>query len=184
MSQPLARPRLADVVYRLYDRPLHPELFTALATRRVNRDGFHLTVQITPTGHTLEWCRGDTHLLEVLATQDQELPEAGRQLAFRFAGASRGKCRIGTAINYQVNLQAEFLAPEVFLHVHEELAHDGPRRGLVFHFRPHNRLGLTPLGLVSVETIPTGLAIACFHTFPEEFAIIRTQSLIEPIPAD
>lgn len=181
MSQPIARPRLADVVYRLYDRPLHPELLEPLAIRRVTRDDYSLTVQITPTGHTLDWCRGDAHLFEVLATQNQELPETGRRLAFRFGGESRGKCRIGSTIDYQVNLQTEFLAPEVFVHVHEELAHDGPRRGLVFHFRPNNRLGLTPLGLISVEALPTGLAIACFHTFPDEFAIIRTQSLIEPI---
>jgi hypothetical protein len=68
----------------------------------------------------------------------------------------------------------------VFLHVHEELAADGARRGLLFHFRPQHRLGLTPLGFVTVDAIPTGLSIAAFHTFPDEFAVVKTQSLIEP----
>ena len=26
---------------------------------------------------------------------------------------------------------------------------------------------------------PTGLAVATFHTFPDEFAVLKTQSLIE-----
>ena len=104
---------------------------------------------------------------------------SGRRLAYRFEAERRGRCDVAD-VRYQVGLQVEVLPPEVFLHVHEELAADGARRGLLFHFRPHHRLGLTPLGFVTAELLPTGLAVAAFHTFPDEFAIVKTQSLIEP----
>ena len=180
MSRPITRPRLDDLVFRLYDRPVHPELFDTLAERRVRRDGYTLTVRITPTGHVLHWTRDDRHVVEVTATADQTLPDAGRRLAYRFQGECRGRCRIGDDVDYQVCVQAELLAPEVFLRVHEDLAADGGRRGMLFHFRPNHRLGLTPLGIVTVEALPSGLSVSSFHTYPDEFAVIKTQSLIEP----
>jgi hypothetical protein len=180
MNEPVTRPRVADLIFRLYDRPVHPELFDTLAARRVSWDGYGLAVRITPTGHVLEWRRGDASLTEVTTTADHPLPAAGRRLAYRFEAERRGRCDVA-GVRYQVGLQVEVLPPEVFLHVHEELAADGARRGLLFHFRPHHRLGLTPLGFVTAEVIPTGLAVAAFHTFPDEFAVVKTQSLIEPL---
>ncbi|HVK16705.1 MAG TPA: DUF2617 family protein [Fimbriiglobus sp.] len=181
MSQPIVRPRVADLVFRVYDRPLHPELVETLAVRQVRRDGSVLTVRVTPTGHVLEWVRGNACVTEVTTTADCELPETGRRLAHRLGpGQQQGHCAVGDGVRYQVSTDAEVLPPEVYVHVHEELAADGARRGLLFHFRPHHRLGLTPLGFVAVEVLPSGLSVAAFHTFPDEFTVVKTQSLIEP----
>jgi hypothetical protein len=179
MDRFLDRPRVADLIFRLYDRPVHPELFDARAVRHVRRDDYALTVRLTPTGHVLEWHRADAHLVEVTATAEQDLPAGGR-LSHRFVGERRGRVRVGVGVRYEMGLQAEVLPPEVFLHVHDELAAEGARRGLLFHLPPRHRLGLTPLGLVTVDPLPSGLAVATFHTFPDEFAVVKTQSLIEP----
>lgn len=181
MNFPFTRPRVADLVFRVYDRPLHPELFETLASRRVARDGYTVSVRVTPTGHVLEWSRGEAVLSEVTASTDLLLPDCGRRLAHKFRGEQRGRCEIAPGVRYQVSLQAESMQPEVFLRVHEELAADGARRGVLFHFRPHHRLGLTPLGLVTAESVRGGLSVVAFHTFPDEFAVIKTQSLIEAI---
>src|SRR5207248_7781996 len=122
---------------------------------------------------------GDVHLVEVTAAAGQELPGGGR-LTHRFVGERRGRLRVGGGVRYEMGLQAEVLPPEVFLHVHDELAAEGAKRGVVYHLPPRHRLGLTPLGLVTVDALPTGLAVATFHTFPDEFAVVKTQSLIEP----
>jgi hypothetical protein len=181
MSRPIIRPRVADLLFRMYDRPLHPELVETLAVRQVRRSGSVLTVRMTPTGHVLEWVKGPACVTEVTTTAGHELPESGRRLSHRFQpGEQQGRCVVGGGVSYQVSLQAEVLPPEVYLHVHEELVADGARRGMLFHFRPHHRLGLTPLGFIAVEALPSGLAVAAFHTFPDEFTVIKTQSLIEP----
>src|SRR5579883_804544 len=170
MDRFLVRPRIADLIFRLYDRPLHPELFDAIAVRRVCRNDYTLTLRLTPTGHVLEWHTADAHLVEVTATAGQELPAGGR-LSHRFAGERRGRVRVGggAGVRYEMGLQAEVLPPEIFLHVHDELAAEGAKRGMVFHFTPRHRLGLAPLGLVTVDALPSGLSVATFHTFPDEF---------------
>lgn len=175
----LDRPKLGELVYRLYDRPIHPELFEPVAIRTLERGGATLVARLTATGHVLEWHRGDEHLVELTTTGDQDLP-AGHRLLHRFHGERRGRCDLA-GVRYQVGLQAEILPPEVFLNVHDELVADGSRRGLIFHFAPHRRMALTPLGFIAVESLPSGLAVATFHTFPAEYAVVKTQSLFETV---
>jgi hypothetical protein len=178
MERVLLRPKIADLIFRVYDRPLHPEFFDAIAVRQVRRNDYTLTLRLTQTGHVLEWHRGDAHLVEVTAAADQELPGGGR-LTHKFVGERRGRVRVG-GVRYETSLQAEVLPPEVFLHFHDELAAEGVKRGMVYHFTPRHRLGLAPLGLVTVDALPSGLSIATFHTFPDELAVVKTLSLIEP----
>ncbi|QJW97408.1 DUF2617 family protein [Frigoriglobus tundricola] len=178
MGVPIVRPRVAEVVFRLYDRPLHPELFDVVATKTVVRAGHRLTVRLTRTGHTLGWTDGRAHLEEVIAAADQELPDAGRRLAHRFDARRRGRYE-GAGVAYQMESQVEVLAPEPFVHLHAELVADGERKGLVYHCQRGNRVGLSPLGVVIVEALPRCLSVTAFHTFPDEFAVLKTQSLIE-----
>lgn len=179
MGVPFVRPRVADLVFRLYDRPLHPELFDVLVCRALKRDGYTLSVRLTQSGHVLTWNDGRVHMEEVTVTQDAELPESGRRLAHKFDAGQRGRTEWTGGVRYQVSSQLEVLPPEQFLHMHEELATDGARKGLVFHCKAGNRLGLSPLGVVIVCAVPGGLSTSAFHTFPNELAIIKTQSLIE-----
>ncbi|MBA4188469.1 MAG: hypothetical protein C0467_10730 [Planctomycetaceae bacterium] len=179
MPLPYVRPKVAELVFRLYDRPLHPELFDVLLCRTVKRDGYTLTVWLTQAGHALGWTDGRVHIEEVTATADMELPETGRRLAHPFQGSRTGRCTFAGGVRYQVSSQLEVLQPEQFAHVHEELALEGARKGLAFHCKTENRLGLSPLGVVIATAIPSGLNVTAFHTFPDEFALIKTQSLIE-----
>ncbi len=179
MPLPFVRPKVAELVFRLYDRPLHPELFDVLLCRTVKRDGHTLSVRLTRTGHVLSWTDGRVHIEEVTATTEMDLPEGGRRLAHPFDAGRNGRYEFAGGVRYQVSSQLEVLQPEQFHHVHEELALEGARKGLVFHCKSENRLGLSPLGVVIATTVPSGLSVTAFHTFPEEFALIKTQSLIE-----
>lgn len=179
MTDPLVRPPVAELLFRLYDRPLHPELFDVLVERTVKRPGYSLAVRLTRTGHVLSWNDGERHVTEATATADMELPEAGCRLAYNFNGGRNGRSALPGGLRYQVSLQTEVLQPEQFQHVHEELALEGARTGLAFHYRTGNRLGLSPLGVVIAQAVPSGLSLSAFHTFPDEFSLIKTQSLIE-----
>lgn len=177
-SLSFVRPPVAELVFRLYERPLHPELFDVLAARTVERDDYSLSVRLTRSGHLLAWTDGRVHLAELTATADMQLPASGRRLAHKFGGGQSARSDFGR-VRYQVSSQLEVLQPEQFRHVHEDLAAEGARKGLVFHCRTENRLGLAPLGVVIVQALPSGLSTSAFHTFPDELAVIKTQSLIE-----
>ena len=175
------RPRVADLVFRLFDRTLHPELYDRIATRSVERGGFRITAHITPTGHILEWTHRSERITEALAAADQLLPRRGQRLAHRFGGSRGGRCEVLPGLRYQVSTHVEILEQEQFDEVHADLKREGEAKGLLFHSRPDTRVSLSPLGVVIVEALAKCLSISAFHTFPEELAVVRTQSLLERV---
>jgi hypothetical protein len=179
MEVPLIRPKVAELVFRLYTRPLHPELFEVFSSRSIARDGYTLIVRLTRTGHVLSWSDGRVHLEEITATDEMELPESGRRLGHNFQNNKNDQCEFPGGIRYRISSQLEVLPLEQFLHIHAELEADGARKGLVFHCNAGNRLGPSPLGVVIAQTVPGGLSTVAFHTFPDELTLIKTQSLIE-----
>ncbi len=179
MSSPSLRPRVGELVFHLYDRPLHPELFDTLARRTVRRDDFELTVRITRTGHAISWESRGAHLTEVTAAADLPLPSYRARLQHRVRGEHCASVPCGGGLHYQTSFQVETLPVEIFLHVHDEILRDGMKRGLLHNFQPHHRLALAPLGFVTVEAWSGCLLLSSFHTFPDENTVIKTQSLIE-----
>jgi hypothetical protein len=170
---------VGDLIFRLYGRPLHPELFDIVASRKVRRPDGDLTVWVTRTGHVVSWEGPGVLLTEVAAAVDQPLPESRRLLHHRLRGEHTGTLSFPQRIQYQTSFHVEVLPPEIFLHVHEEILVDGGKRGLLHHFGTPCRLALAPLGYVSVEARPGCLFLSAFHTFPDEYTVVKTQSLIE-----
>jgi hypothetical protein len=166
------------LVFQLYGRPLHPELFDILAARKIQREDYELMVRITRTGHVISWRNRHIQLTEV-AAGDQPLPENRRLLHYRLRGERCDTVSFPGGISYQTSFQVEMLAPEIFLHVHDEIAAEGGKRGLFYNFQPHHRLALAPLGYVAVDTRAGCLFLSTFHTFPDEHTVVKTQSLIE-----
>jgi hypothetical protein len=173
------RPRVCELVFQLYGRPLHPEFFDILATRKIQREDYDLTVRITRTGHVITWENRDVHLTEVTAAADQPLPERWRLLSRRVRGEHCDSLACAHGISYQMSFQVETLPPEIFFHVHDEILADGGQRGLLYNFQPNHRLSLAPLGLITAEARPRCLILTTFHTFPDEHTVVKSQSLIE-----
>jgi hypothetical protein len=179
MGIPILRPAVADLVFQVYGRPLHPEFFDILAVRTIRHADFQLTVRITRTGHVISWENADVFLTEVTASAGQDLPERRRLLAYRFHQERCANLPCAHGVHYQASFQVEVLPPELFAQIHDEIVSDGRKRGLLHHFRSQNRLAPPPLGFVSAEFRPGCLFLSSFHTFPGEYTVIKTQSLIE-----
>jgi hypothetical protein len=179
MSVDFLRPAVCDLVFQLYGRPLHPELFDILAVRKIQREDYELSVRITRTGHVISWENTDVHLTEVTAAAEQELPQSRRLLHYRLRSEHTGRLLCAHGIRYEMSFQVEVLAPEIFLHVHDEILADGSKRGLLHNFPSHNRLVVAPLSFITAEAGPRRLFLSSFHTFPSEYTVVKTQSLIE-----
>jgi hypothetical protein len=179
MGVDFLRPRVSELIFQLYGRALHPELFDILAVRKIRRADYELTVRITRTGHVISWENADVYLTEVAAAVDQPLPERRRLLSHRLRGEHCASLACAHGVAYQASFQVETLPPEIFLHVHDEILADGGKRGLLHNFQPNHRLSLAPLGYVAVEARPGCLMLSTFHTFPDEHTVVKSQSLIE-----
>ena len=130
----------------------------------------------------ISWENNDVLLTEVTAAAEQELPERRRLLSYRLRNEQTARLVCAHGIHYEASFQVEVLAPEIFLHIHDEIVADGSKRGLLHHFAASDRLGLAPLGFISAEARAGCLILSTFHTFPDEHTVVKTQSLIEKKP--
>ena len=173
------RPKVAELAFRVYGRSLHPELFQVHKTRRIERGGYQAQIDITSAGHVITWRYGNTTLTEVAASAQHPLPQKRQLLSYRLRGerSDRIECRGG--ITYQVCFQLEPVSPEVFWTFQEELALDGRRQGLLHVFDASGRMSLGAISYINIETRNRSMLVQAFHTFPDDCAIVKSQSLFE-----
>jgi hypothetical protein len=173
------RPKVAELVFQLYGRSLHPELFQVHTSRTVERGGYKATIDITTTGHVVTWRYHGLTITEVATSAHHPLPQKRRLLSYRLKGqrGDRVECRGGAT--YQVNFALEPVEPEVFWTFQQELAFDGERQGMLYKFDSSGRMALGALSYINVETRSRSLLVQAFHTFPDDCAIVKSQSLFE-----
>src|SRR5438105_614214 len=116
MSAYSLRPSVAELVFQLYERPLHPEFFDILAVRKIERADYEVAIHITRSGHLITWKNAD-RLLTEMADVDKSFPDERRALSYRMRGEHAASVACGHGITYQMSFQVETLAPEIFLHV-------------------------------------------------------------------
>ena len=182
MGPGIGRGRVADLTFRVYDCAVHPDWFGTRAHRRIARGSWEADVRITAGGHAVTWRSGERRLTEALAGPEMEWPGAGllfespirREHAASFQPGGGG-------VAYQTCFEAERVDPEVFDHLCAEMTLDATPGDLVGHFAPADRMSSGPIVRVHVEMRGSGLSVQTFHSFPEERAIVRTQSLFEVV---
>lgn len=176
---PVVRPKVAELVFQLYGRALHPELFEIHQSRFVQRSGYDAKIDITSAGHVVTWRYKGLTLTEVATAAHHPLPQRRRLMSHQLRGqrTDQVKCRGG--ISYQVGFQLEPVNAEVFWTFQEELVHEGERQGMLHTFDSSGRVALGAISYVNVETRNRCLLIQAFHTFPDDCAIVKSQSLFE-----
>ena len=80
------RPKIAELVFQLYGRPLHPELFEVHATRTISRGDYRATIDITSAGHVITWRYQGQTLTEVATGAHHPLPQKRRLMSFKLKG--------------------------------------------------------------------------------------------------
>jgi hypothetical protein len=181
MNLHLVRPPVADLVFQVYAKPLHPELFEILATRTWQRADWSAAIHITRSGHVIAWRNRNLFLTEITEIPVEDINDTRRLLHYRLRGEHTASLRCGHGVVYQTSFQVETLPPEIFVHVHDEILADGGKRGLLHNFQPHQRLALAPLGFVTLETRARCIFVNSFHTFPDDHAVVKAQTLIETV---
>lgn len=179
MSVRFARPNLSELVFHLYGRSVHPELFQIFAEAEVWREAFTAVVRICEAGHTVTFRHRGLTVTEVTAALEQPLPQRKRFVERRLKGQRDESFRFDCGLRYHVSYQVEQLDLDVFLTFHEELLLDCCHANVAHRFPSANRLFPGPLSLIRADADGNSLLVHAFHTFPESCAVVKTQSLFE-----
>src|SRR4051812_22774384 len=105
MAVPLVRPPVSELIFQLYGRPLHPELFEILAHRRLHHEDYEVWVRITHTGHVISFENEDVHLTELTGAAGQPLPSKRRLLDYRLRQEHCASLACAHGIHYQTSFQ-------------------------------------------------------------------------------
>ena len=115
------RPKIAELAFRVFSRGLHPELYSVLQSRRVDRSGYEARIDITNCGHVVTWNAGGVTLCEVATSASQPLPTRRCLLSLPLKGSRSDRTQHGGAV-YRTSFQLESVAPEMFFMVGQTLS--------------------------------------------------------------
>ena len=71
MSVGFVRPSVSDLMFHLYERSLHPELFDIRREGSVSQPDYTARIRICDTGHTVSFQTRNTTLTELVARRGQ-----------------------------------------------------------------------------------------------------------------
>lgn len=174
------RPKIAELVFRLYGRNVHPELFEVCGSKQVERGDYQATVAITNAGHFVVWrhrAEEKLSLTEVAASAHDPLPEKHRLLSQTIVGERHAQADCRARVGYEVTFSLDTLPPAAFHAFQAELALTRPESGILHRFESNGRLGLGALSYVNVQSRDRSLVVRALHTFPDDLAIVRTHSV-------
>lgn len=179
MTLSVARPDAADLVLLTYGRALHPDLLCHHKSLKLGIPELSLDVRLIPAGHALIVQTPTQTLTEVILDSHEPHPIRGRLFEKKFRGSRSESVTFESGLQYEVCCTLERLPLSVFLRQHEELMSDGLKASLFAIFPGTNRFSPGPLSLVRAEICRHSLNVHCYHTFPEQLAIAKTQTLLE-----
>ncbi len=173
------RPKVAQLVFQLYRRALHPELFQVYETCTIERGRYTAKIDITSAGHLVTWRHAGLTFSEVAAAANHPLPQTRRLFSYSLKGQRSDRVDVDGGACYQMNFQVEPAEPEIFWTFQQELLGDGLRHGILHRFDASGRIAMGALSYINWEARSRSLFVQAFHTFPDDYAIVKSQSLFE-----
>jgi len=178
MPVEVLRPDVADMVLRTYQRPLHPELFAAERVCSFSVAGQKATVRLGMRGHSLVFSTAQNTFTEIATAKQVDLPEYLKVVHRRLIGYRTHMIDLAD-VRYHCSYQLEHVPLDVYLQLHREMEADA-RNATVSLTVP----GSTPqspecISLLNCDVLSEGLVVHAFHTFPENAAVLRIQTLFE-----
>lgn len=176
------RARVSDLTFHVFNRAIHPDWFSTKLHRRIPHARWETDIRIIEGGHAFIFRAGQVRLTEILAGPETVLPEPGVLFHSGIRAERSATLHSGGTVEYQTCFEVERVEPEVFRHLCEEMMADSTPQSMLFRFGSSNRLSPQPLSHIHVDVRARGISIQSFHTFPDESAIVRSQSLYELLP--
>ena len=178
MPLQLTRPDVADMVLRTFERPIHPELFESVRQCTISFGGNRARLRLGRTGHLLEFVSGDSIITEVAATKQEDLPKNCKVVDRRLIGYRTHMIDL-PGVRYHCSYQLEHVPLDVYLQLHREFEVDALNATLSLTIAGSTPQSPNCISLLKCDVLQEGLVVHAFHTFPDNAAVLRTQTLFE-----
>ncbi len=179
MELPETNVVVSELTFTLYQRPLHPELFTIHRKRIIKTAKYEAQIWLTGCSHVVSVFAGDLCLSELITTPNQTLPRRGLVERFRFSGQRSHKCTLAKGLSYITDFQIEKMSPNLYKQSHADLEKFARNRGIFAKYPERSIGGLEPFTYIDFEARKDELHIHAFHAYPDQVTIIKTQSLFD-----
>ncbi len=175
--------RVADLKFALYHRPLHPELFRIHQSRHIERASYQADIWLIGLSHVLTVQSAGRCVAEVTTDDLEVLPQNGLVTSFQFRGERDHMEEFDDGMRYILSTQVERMNQNLFHASHRDLLNYGASRGMLVSFDEWANGGeLSPFSFVDFEARDREFHVQAFHSFPADFTIIKTQSIVEVGP--
>ena len=172
-------PRVEDLHFCLFQRPIHPELFHIYRVKRIEQARYQAEIWITGLAHVVTVHSEGQVLTELISADLELLPKVGLSTSFRFRGERDHMQSFSDDLKYILSTQVEKMTPELFPATHRDYVHFAQDRGLYVPFEEWTYQGITPFTFLDFDARDHEFHVHAFHTFPEEATLLKTQSIFE-----
>lgn len=176
MTVSTIRPRVAELTFQVFGRSLHPELFQVFKSSQVVRSNFTAKVDITNDGHRVTWTSGTVTLTEVAVSARQLLPQRRRLAAHSLDGKLRERLEYHLGVQYRYEYSLERVPAEIFWLIQQQLGETAKNHELIQVFENSGRMAIGGLSFIHLETRARSLRVQAVHTFPDDLALVKTES--------
>jgi len=178
MTVGYARTNVADMVLRVFERSVHPELFDTVGETTVKLKGAVATLRLGRHGHMLEYRTKNSTVTEIATSKFAPLPTLLCMIDRRLIGYRTHMVETRD-VRYHCSYQLESAPADIYLTLHRELETDSQTSTLAIALPGSSTSSPECLSLLKCDLLPEGLVVHAFHTFPDNGAVLRIQTLFE-----
>lgn len=179
MKSSATRPETTELAISLFARPLHPELFESCERFEHKSPSYQASVQLTSSGHVVEFQVGQNFVTEVLDSKQSVLPRIKRLCLYSTEQSRSLHYVLDGGQSVSLCYECEYLSPEVFRRVEREYWKDAQSATLSHLVGCKHQRDTPGLSFIRVDPTHEALGVHTFHLFPNERAIMKTQSLFK-----
>jgi hypothetical protein len=171
--------RVEELLFCLYQRPVHPELFQISRVKRIRQARYQAEIWVCTLAHVVTVQAGKQILTELITEENELLPKTGIATSFRFRGERDHAQSFDNGLKYILSTQVERMTSQLFPATHRDYVHYAQNRGMFVSFDDQAQGGLAPFSFIDFDARDHELHIHAFHAFPEEQTLLKTQSIFE-----
>ena len=172
-----ARPKVTEMKFHLFAKPVHPELLTVCGSRLIERDQYRLRMNITTDGHMLTFQHQDLVFTEITAAASHALPTQEKVSHLVEGTVNNGPSVYSDVIGYQSTVSLETVDPKIFVTIQRQLDKRVETDGLVHRFESNGRLNFGAVSYMHARSFIHHVRVRAFHTFPETCAVLKTDTV-------